>query len=312
MGCGNPNDVEDAQYNSAIFKKILHASKNLDVIGTDNLPTSLPTVENENDFLWTPLAMHLFRLIGEVPAVIGARTDRLDGGGYIAYAKPTHGKTYTALWLLKKLKSLPEHKRPRGFMVSGDGRKQGENYASFLARSLNIDPNVEPGDLAGLIVTALTHEKTKKKMPIMILDNFDWVTADDENFTRGVGKRFLEHGITLLILCQTTAAANTLTKVNGWTRIQGFPGLCTQPRYNNHGEAILVGWTPVWTDTSWTYILLTQLVQNCFPDDTWDIDHATGYLSFLSDHPPTGVMWNPNSVLSRAQSICSQSPRHVA
>jgi hypothetical protein len=70
------------------------------------------------------------------------------------YAGATHGKTYTALWLLGKLKSLPERKRPRGFMVSGGGRRQGEDYASFLARSLKLDPNVEPECLANLIVVA--------------------------------------------------------------------------------------------------------------------------------------------------------------
>jgi hypothetical protein len=69
-------------------------------------------------------------------------------------AGATHEKTYTALWLLGKLKSLPERKRPRGFMVSGGGRRQGEDYASFLARSLKLDPNIEPESLANLIVVA--------------------------------------------------------------------------------------------------------------------------------------------------------------
>jgi hypothetical protein len=168
MGYGNPDDVDDN--NSVLLPKILNLS-NLNIISPGGLYDHfLPEVGDAEDSsnLWTPLATHLMRLYRDLPNNIlpdepPERRVRLAHGGYVVCSGATVGKTHAAIWLMKKLKSLPEERRPRGFMVTGNGRRANEAYASFVARSFRVAGNIDLLRLVNLIVTALLHESTGAK-----------------------------------------------------------------------------------------------------------------------------------------------------
>jgi hypothetical protein len=315
-GCGDPNDVDDnIEYDSAMVKEILKVS-NLDVIGLDLCTHSLPVVGNAEDpgNLWTPLATDLMRLYRDIPAEILPNEllerGRLERGGYVVCSGATDGKTHTAMWLMKKLKSLPDETRPQGFMVTGNGRKEDEDYASFVARSLRVDRKIDPARLVNLIVAVLSFGNTSaKRPPIMILDNFDRVQPEDKTFVRLLAHSFANMGFTFVALCQHEEAAEALVKINGWQRIKGFPGLCTESPPVVNGKAELRGWSPTWRDSSWSHRLLTKLIQNRFPEYDWDIDMTTKNLQFLLDDPPDGLRWGPSSAVDHARLVVSKSPR---
>jgi hypothetical protein len=209
---------------------------------------------------------------------------------------------------MKKLKSLPEETRPRGFMVTGNGRRGSEAYASFVARSFGVDGTIDPARLVNLIVVALLRQSTDaKRPPIMILDNFDRVGGEDETFVRLLVHTFFNAGITLIILCQNEVAAKALVHINGWGRIKGFPGRYTSPPLVD-GQFVMKGWSPTWTRMSWSHSLLTELIQNRFPRHNWVIDSTTGILEFLLVRRSDGSGWGPSSALSEAKLETNRSP----
>jgi hypothetical protein len=175
LGCGgDPNDVDDTHLDSAVLRILLKHSEKFDVVGVNMLDNnkSLSGFWDADDprHLWSPLAISLMRLCNDIPPEVGAgqalNRGRVERGGYIVYSPPTNGKTHTAMWLIKKYKRLPEHKRPKGFMVTGAGRRNEEDYASFLARSLKIDGNIEPATFAKLLADSLFFWKLREEAPI--------------------------------------------------------------------------------------------------------------------------------------------------
>jgi hypothetical protein len=212
---------------------------------------------------------------------------------------------------MKKLKSFPEVRRPRGFMVTGIGRRGSETYASFVARSFGVDGAIHPARLVNLIVVALLHQSTDaKRPPIMILDNFDRVDDEDKTFVRLLVHAFFNAGITLVTLCQNKVAAKALVHINGWKQMKGFPGLCTSPPFVD-GQAVMTGWSPTWTRMSWSHRLLTELIQNHFPRHEWDIDGTTGILAFLFVRRSDGSGWDVSSALAQAELETNRSPRQM-
>jgi hypothetical protein len=71
------------------------------------------------------------------------------------------------------------------------------------------------------------------------------------------------------------------------------------------GDFQFNNWSPRWADMTWSHTLLTRLVQDRFPNYTWDIDASTGCLLFLSDEQRDRdrERWGPVSALDRAQLV---------
>jgi hypothetical protein len=117
----------------------------------------------------------------------------------------------------------------------------------------------------------------------MILDNFDQVDDEDKTFVRLLVHAFFNAEITLVTLCQNEVAAKALVHINGYTRMKGFPGLCTSPPYVD-GRADMMDWSPIWTRMSWSHSLLTELIRHRFPRHEWSM----GFLLFFSSGQTMG------------------------
>jgi hypothetical protein len=115
--------------------------------------------------------MDLVRLYRDIPAEILPnellqRRGRLGyDGGYVVCSGATDGKTHTSMWLMKKVNTLPDETRPRGFMVTRDERKEDEAYASFVARSLRVNRKIDPARTVHRIAAALSCGTTPARIP---------------------------------------------------------------------------------------------------------------------------------------------------
>lgn len=136
--------------------------------------------------------------------------------------------------------------------ISGAAAKQAQNCLGLASELLcATDPLRDEG-----YVDNPPQNKVGEYPPILVLDDFDTATPEEQKFVKHIGQVTQRSRVLVFILTDKKEVAQTLCGVNGLQRVQ--------PLYNSYhpppGRKLIQGDAISWKTFSWTKKQLTELV----------------------------------------------------
>lgn len=136
---------------------------------------------------------------------------------YVLLAKPSLGKTTAAVSIFKNL--LPEE-GIKGLMFTG--RSMQSNYFENVARELDVPYT---SDWVTCLIAALKPAPSSKKIPLLILDEFNESGPENINIQLMdvFMRRIYGQGIMCLVVTEEPTVATKLVKLNMFQKIEPLP-----------------------------------------------------------------------------------------